>query len=54
MTKRTPNVYIAALERYHKELSEAKTSGDLERVENLKWKIQYFKDKIKQRKTKND
>lgn len=53
MKKTTPNVYLVAIEKYRKEILEGQASGDKEKVKDAKWKIKYFKDKIRQRK-KND
>ena len=50
MKKTIPNVYLAAIEKYKKEALEAKEKGDNQGYKDAKWKVKYFKDKIRQRK----
>ncbi len=42
-------VFLRALEKYKKEILEAKEEGDKQKEKDAKWKVKYFKDKIRKR-----
>ena len=54
MNENKPNVLKMALEKYTKEAREAKEKGNDESYMNAKWKIKYFKMKIKKKEIKED
>ena len=47
-------IFYLAVERYKREAQDAKQRGDKEALKEAKWKVKYFKDKIKRKKVKDD
>lgn len=54
MSNPNNNIFYLAIERYKKEAQEAKARGDKDSLAEARWKVKYFKDKIKKKKQKND
>ncbi len=48
------NLYRVAVEKYSKEAQEARKRNDKEALKEARWRMEYFKDKIRKRKIKND
>lgn len=55
MQKNGVELFLISVERYKKEAQEAKEKGNKEAYKEARWKVKYFKDKIRQKKAlKND
>ena len=54
MTKSGVELFKIAIEKYKNEALEAKERGDKEALKEARWKVKYFKDKIRKKKMKND
>ena len=54
MTKSGVELFLLAVERYKKEALEAKEKGDKEGYKEARWKVRYFKDKIRKKKGVKD
>ena len=50
MTKSGVELFVLAVERYKKEALEAKEKGNKEALKEARWKVRYFKDKIRKKK----
>ena len=48
------NLYRVAIDKYQKQVLEAKENNDKEALKEARWKIKYFKDEIRKRKAKED
>ena len=48
------NIFYIAVERFKREAKEAKEKGDQEAYKEARWKVKYFKDKIRKKKVKNE
>lgn len=51
MKGREFNLFLIAIDKYQKKASEALEEEDLEAYKEARWKVKYFKDKIKKRKS---
>lgn len=50
---KSKQLFNIAIARYRKDALEAKTQGNKEALKEAKWKVKYFKDKIRKRMVKN-
>ena len=48
------NLYRVAIDKYQKQVLEAKENNDKGALKEAKWKVKYFKDKIRKKKVKNE